>query len=148
MVEEFRRILIPTDGSEYTMLAARKGVGLARLLGAKVTAIYVVDEGAFSAIPPDSLVTDVLNILEGEGLRAVGQVREIGEEIGVDVETRIVRGTPAREIVEAAEDHDLIVMGTLGRTGLSHFLLGSVAEAVMRQAPCPVMLIRAPKESE
>ncbi|MCK4718510.1 MAG: universal stress protein, partial [Thermoplasmata archaeon] len=51
-------------------------------------------------------------------------------------------GSQAHAIVEEAKEHDLIVMGTLGRTGLGRLLLGSVAERVMRHAPCPVMLIR------
>jgi nucleotide-binding universal stress UspA family protein len=141
-MEEFRKILIPTDGSEYTMAAVRKGLSLARLINAEVTALYVIDESTFSGIPPDSLITDVYSLLQQEGERAVSAVKEMGEAMGVRVTTKIRSGVPAPEIVEEAEEHDLIVMGTLGRTGLDKLLLGSVAERVVRHAPCPVMLIR------
>ncbi len=141
-MEEYKRILIPTDGSEYTMEAVKKGLSLAKLIGAEVTALYVIDESAFAAIPPDALITDIYNLLRKEGEEAVNRVKKMGEEMGVPVKTKIVEGVPAQAIVEEAEDHDLIVMGTLGRTGLGRLLLGSVAERVVRHAPCPVMVVR------
>ncbi len=145
MVEEFNRILIPTDGSEYTLEAVKKGLNLAKLVNAEATAIYVVDESAFSGIPADSMITDVYSVLENEGQSAIDTVVEMGERMGIEVSSRLVHGTPAREIVAEAKDHDIIVMGTLGRSGLEHLLLGSVAEQVVRHAPCPVMLIRTPR---
>ena len=145
MVEEFNRILIPTDGSDYTLEAVKKGLSLAKLVNAEVTAIFVVDESAFSGIPADSMITDVYSILENEGQAAIDTVVEMGERMGVVVSSRIVHGTPAREIVAEAKGHDIIVMGTLGRGGIEHLLLGSVAEQVVRHASCPVMLIRMPK---
>jgi len=145
MVEEFNRILIPTDGSEYTLAAVKKGLSLAKLVNAEVTAIFVVDESAFSGIPADSMITDVYSILDNEGQTAIDTVVKMGERMGVVVSGRVVHGAPARTIVDEAKDHDIIVMGTLGRSGLEHLLLGSVAEQVVRHAPCPVMLIRMPK---
>lgn len=147
-MKEFRRILIPTDGSEYTLPAVRKGLSLARIIDAEVTALYVIDESSFSGIPPDSLITNVFSLLQREGERAVNAVKELGDVMGVSVTTRIRRGVPAQEIIEEAEAHDLIVMGTLGRTGLDRLLLGSVAERVVRHASCPVMLIRVRPERE
>ena len=141
-MENFKRILIPTDGSEYSHTAIEKGISLAKLVNAEVTAIYVVDQTAFAAVPPDSLVTDLYTILKKEAEAAVGKVKDIGEREGVKVTTQIVDGSPAEEIVNAAEEHDIIVMATLGHTGLAKLLLGSVAEKVVRHAPCPVMLIR------
>jgi nucleotide-binding universal stress UspA family protein len=63
---------------------------------------------------------------------------------GLTVDTIIVQGTPFREIVEVAKTKqvDLIIMGTHGRTGMTHLLMGSVAERVVRLAPCPVMVTR------
>lgn len=146
MVEEFNRILIPTDGSDYTLAAVKKGLSLAKLVNAEATAIYVVDESAFSGIPADSMITDVYSVLETEGQAAIDAVVEMGERMGIEVSSRLVHGTPAREIVAEAKGHDIIVMGTLGRSGLEHLLLGSVAEQVVRHAPCPVMLIRTPQQ--
>jgi nucleotide-binding universal stress UspA family protein len=64
----------------------------------------------------------------------------------VKVTPRIEEGSPSRKIVELSSEHDLIVMGTLGRTGFSKLLLGSVAERVVRFAKCPVLVVRATGE--
>ncbi|MCK4718362.1 MAG: universal stress protein, partial [Thermoplasmata archaeon] len=94
-MEEFKKILIPTDGSEYTREAIQKGLSLAKLIGAKVTAIYVMDQSAFAAIPPDSLMNDLHGLLQNEGEEAVAHVKEMGDEMGVEVATKILEGSPA-----------------------------------------------------
>ena len=75
---------------------------------------------------------------------AVEQVRKKGEAMGVPVRTMVKEGRPGEEIIKASGYHDLIVMGTLGRTGVRHLLLGSVAEKVVRHAACPVLVVRIP----
>jgi nucleotide-binding universal stress UspA family protein len=139
----FKRILIPTDGSEYTKAAIAKGLELAKLMNAEVTAMYVVDQTSFINFPMDSTMVSVYSLLEKEGKEAVEYVRKEGEKIGVKVETIVEEGSPVRKIVDASKNFDLIVMGTLGRTGFSKLLLGSVAERVVRYADCPVMVVRA-----
>lgn len=139
----FKKILIPTDGSEYTKAAISKGLELAKLMNAEVTAMYVVDQTSFINFPMDSTMVSVYSLLEKEGKEAVEYVRKEGEKIGVKVETVVEEGSPARKIVDASKNFDLIVMGTLGRTGFSKLLLGSVAERVVRYADCPVMVVRA-----
>lgn len=140
----FNRILIATDGSEYTKPAIEKGIRLAKICGAKVTAIYVVDQTTFINFPMDSTIVNVYSLLEKEGKEALEYVKERGAALGVEVETRMEEGSPVRKIVEASKDFDLIVMGTLGRTGVSKLLLGSVAERVLRYAKCPVLVVRSP----
>ncbi len=71
-----------------------------------------------------------------------------GEAENIDVRTIVEEGAPADEIIKASKAYDLIVMGTLGRTGLSHLLMGSVAEKVVRFAHCPVMVIRTVESTE
>jgi len=138
----FKHILVPTDGSEYTRAAISKGLELAKLMGADVTALYVVDQTSFINFPMDSTVVSVYSLLEKEGKDAVDYVKSEGEKLGVKVEVSIVEGAPARKIVEASATHDLVVMGTLGRTGFSKLLLGSVAERVIRFARCPVLVVK------
>jgi nucleotide-binding universal stress UspA family protein len=142
----FNKILIPTDGSEYTKAAIGKGLELARLLGANVTAFYVVDQTSFINFPMDSTIVSVYSLLEKEGKEAVENVKQEGEKIGVRVDAIVEEGSPVRKIVDSSRFHDLIVMGTLGRTGVSKILLGSVAERVVRYAYCPVLVVRAMKE--
>jgi nucleotide-binding universal stress UspA family protein len=122
-----RRILFPTDFSHASREAGRTAVSMAQQFGAHLTILYVV--------PP---VTDPS---PSEGLGALAA--ELAP--GMAVATEVAAGIPARKIVEHARRHgiDLIVMGTHGRTGLSRALLGSVAEAVVRRAPCRVLTVPA-----
>ena len=142
----FKRILIPTDGSEYTKAAIAKGIALAKQMGAQVTAMYVVDQTSFINFPMDSTIVSVYSLLEKEGKDAIDFVVQEGEKAGIKVNTLIEEGSPSRKIVDASKNFDLIVMGTLGRTGISKILLGSVAEKVIRFAQCPVLVVRSETE--
>jgi len=142
----FKKILIPTDGSEYTKAAVRKGLEMAKATGGEVTALYVVDQTSFINFPMDSTIVSVYTLLEKEGEEAMEFVKKEAEALGVKVTTRIEEGSPSRKIVDLSADHDLVVMGTLGRTGFSKLLLGSVAERVVRFAKCPVLVVRSPGE--
>ncbi len=144
-MEEMRKILIATDGSEYTKEAVSTGLHLAKILGAEVTALYVIDQTSFVSFPIDSSIVSVYSLLENEGKRAVEEVRKEGEDQGVKVATVVVEGSPTRKIVEMAANFDLVVIGTLGRSALSKLFMGSVAERVTRYAPCPVLVVRSRK---
>lgn len=144
-MEEIRKILIATDGSEYTKEAVTTGLKLAKVLGAEVAALYVIDQTSFVSFPIDSSVVSVYSLLENEGKRAVEDVKKEGEAMGVKVTPVVAEGSPTRKIVEMAEDFDLVVIGTLGRSAISKLFMGSVAERVTRYAPCPVLVVRARK---
>lgn len=141
-LDEIKRILIATDGSEYTKEAVSKGLHLAKILGADVTALYVIDQTSFVSFPIDSSIVSVYSLLENEGKRAVDEVKKEGELEGIKVTPVVVEGSPTRKIVEMAADFDLVVIGTLGRSALSKLFMGSVAERVTRYAPCPVLVVR------
>ncbi len=139
----YKNILIPTDGSEIAEQAVEHGVRLAKALNAKVYGLYVIDISAFAGIPTEAVWESMRVLLEEEGKKALASVKKLAEELGVDYETIIKEGIPAEEIVNVAKEKnvDLIVMGTAGRTGLDRFLLGSVAEKVVRTSSCPVMVV-------
>ncbi len=139
----FNNILVPTDGSEYTKAAVRKAMELAKLSGGKVTALYVLDQTILTNMPMDTAVMNVYNTLEKEGKEAVDFVRDLGAQEGVEVEVLIKEGTPVKVILDESANYDVIVMGTLGRTGMSKLLMGSVAERVVRASQCPVLVVRA-----
>lgn len=141
-MDEMKRILIATDGSEYTKEAVSTGLRLAKILGAEVTALYVIDQTSFVSFPIDSSIVSVYSLLENEGKRAVDEVKKEGEQQGIKVTPVVVEGSPTRKIVEMAADFDLVVIGTLGRSAISKLFMGSVAERVTRYAPCPVLVVR------
>jgi nucleotide-binding universal stress UspA family protein len=142
MSELFKKILIATDGSKYSQGAAREGLELARFHGAKVFALYVIDTRALNVATGMPVPGSLYTVLENEGKRAVDQVKQMAP--GADVETFVLAGYPGSTIVEFAQDNgiDLIVMGTLGKSGIEALLLGSVADRVIRHAPCPVLVVK------
>ena len=142
----YKRILIPTDGSEYTKVATMHGLEMAKLTGAKVTALFVIDDDVYMnkswgpSLP--MTVSDLTPALEDEGKKAVDLIHSEGEKIGVKVTTRIESGSPAKIIIQDSKNFDMVVMGTLGRSGISKLVLGSVAGKVIGSAECPVLVVR------
>ena len=146
--EFYRNIVIATDGSENSKKAISYGIGIARLSGATVHTLYVVDTSTFSSIPMDGGWEEMYEVLRKEGERAVSKVKKLGEASGVNVRDAVLEGHPSSEIITFAENNnvDLIVVGTLGKTGLDRFLMGSVAEKVMRSSKIPVLIVRGEEQ--
>ncbi|AGI48065.1 Universal stress protein UspA-related nucleotide-binding protein [Thermoplasmatales archaeon BRNA1] len=141
----FTKILLPTDGRVYTSAAIGKGIELAKISGGTITALYILDQSVYSNMPMDAAIVNVYQTLEKEGHDAMDYVRKKAEEAGVQFEEKIVEGVPAATINSLSADYDIVVMGTLGRTGVSKALMGSVAEKVIEGAKCPVMVVRPSK---
>ncbi len=143
----YEKILIATDGSEYTKNAVDYGIDLAKSTGAKLSAIYVVDTAAFASIPMDAAWESMYELLKQEGDLAIKYVTERAQVEGLEVEGNLIEGHPADEIIRYSEKNSisLIVMGTLGKSGLDRFLLGSVAEKVVRNSKIPVLVVRGKK---
>ena len=142
----FKKILVPTDGSDFTRSAIYTAIDMARTFGGKITALYVIDHTLFMNAPVDSAIASVYSVLKKEGEDAVNFVKTEAEKQNVEVETKILDGSPAKTIIEEGAGHDLIVMGTLGRTGVSKLLMGSVAEKVLRHSKTKVMIVRTEAE--
>jgi universal stress protein A len=140
---EFHQILAPTDFSEYSQQAIQYARELAQKFGATLVLLHVVELPPYpiEGLPPSQLGGTLLDELEQQATRDLAQL--LPKEAEVKVVRRVVVGIPYRKIVEVAEAEkvDLIVMATHGRTGLSHLVVGSVAERVVRTAPCPVLTI-------
>ena len=143
-----RRILCPLDFSRFSRHALEQAVALARESGAVVSALHV-----FSLAPVADVVLAVVPASGGPERRAaperaalLSELREFTGEVdsaGVTLRTAIDEGDPVVRILDHAVDEaaDLIVMGTHGRAGFERLLLGSVAEKVLRKAPCPVLTV-------
>jgi nucleotide-binding universal stress UspA family protein len=133
-------VVLATDGSASVARATAVALDLARRFGAEVHALYVVEESDVAAAPED--VRDRLReALEADGETALGDVREAS---GQAITTAVREGRPASEIGTHAREHDadLVAVGTRGRHGEHRFVLGSVAEAVVRNCPVPVLTVR------
>ena len=139
----FEKILAATDGSEHGLRAAKVAVELAKISGGKVYAIYVADTQRTAHLPDDMLLFSIKELLLKEGKEAIKQVQELAEKSGVDFDGVVVEGNPGDEIIRHAKDGDMnvIIVGAVGRTGLDKFLLGSVAEKVVRNSSIPVLTV-------
>ncbi|AKJ37199.1 universal stress protein UspA2 [Methanosarcina barkeri CM1] len=147
--KSYDKIMIATDGSKQVEKAIEAAVQLAKITGARLYSVYVIASAGYT--PRNFGWEESLReILEAEAKKAVTFVEEAGKVSGVKVEPVILEGHPADRIMKFAEqeDMDLIVMGTLGRTGLNRFLLGSIAENVVRHSKTPVMVVKGEAENE
>ena len=138
-----KTILVPTDFSEHSEKAVQYGAELASKFGAALHLLHTVDTtpvlygegGAFPFESAEEIVAVAAKQLDQIEVESLGKERLV---------RRACQGTPFVEIVRYAKENnvDLIVLGTHGRGAIAHMLLGSVAEKVVRKAPCPVLVVR------
>jgi nucleotide-binding universal stress UspA family protein len=141
------RFLVPLDFSESANLALDYAITLAGKLGARLTLLHVIQSLPLGGVDMGVTVPlAYLQDLEAEIRRSLASCLERVTAAGLEGDMVMVHGVPFHEIIEMAKTQqiDLIVMGTHSRTGLQHMLLGSVAEKVVRLAPCPVLVARQP----
>jgi nucleotide-binding universal stress UspA family protein len=146
-MEEFRKILVPVDGSELSTKALVKALRLSKAFGSEITVIHVTEPTDISLGAPvmggsEMSVIMLQNVTLKEGKKVISTAKALAKKHGVSIRVLKRDGHASNEIINASRDFDLIVMGTHGRGGLAHLLIGSVAEKVARHAYCPVLLIR------
>lgn len=145
-MKPFKRILVPVDFSPHSREAIQYAADLSRRYEASLTLVHVYQPVSY--VLPDGFVLYTSAQLASMLSKFEEHLTEAKEEAeaagGLRVETKLLEGVAFAEIVSFAQEsgYDLIVMGTHGRTGLMHALLGSVAERVIRKAPCPVLTVR------
>ncbi|MDF0591008.1 universal stress protein [Candidatus Methanocrinis natronophilus] len=143
----FERIMIATDGSKQSERAAEVGIELARLSGGEITIVYVADTGRLSHLPEDMAIASIRSLLIKEGEDATGYVEEMATRAAVSSTKMVIEGNPSEELLKLSSQSgfDVLVMGSVGRTGLDKFLLGSVAEKVVRNSRVPVLTVPGEK---
>jgi len=140
-----QHVLVPIDFSATADRALAYAIALAQQLQARLTLLHVLD---MTPVTMDEMTPGVvatyLDDLETDAQHLLQASRERVQGAGLQGESLLVQGTPTQTIVDTAGEQgvDLIIMGTHGRTGLAHVFLGSVAEHVVRQGPCPVLVVR------
>ncbi len=145
MEASIKKIILATDFSDISKDASSHALLLAKNYKAELKALHVFDISALSIPSHDYLATDV--VVEGldETIqRGKDALKELAKSFDLEVETIFTEGDPRHEIVRVAEElnADLIVLGTHGYSGWKRFTIGSVAELVVRHAPCAVLTIR------
>ena len=146
-----RRLLVPTDFTETSRRAYDLALELASRLRAEVVLVhcYAINAGGISpygVLLPEPADTE----LRESAQRSLDAWADAGDDAGVPVSTRLLSNVPALGIAECIEKEgaDLVVMGTHGRRGLARVALGSVAAAVLRTAPVPVLTVRGGDDAD
>jgi nucleotide-binding universal stress UspA family protein len=143
----FKKILVPTDGSELATNAALRAVPLARLSGAGLVVVYVQGVYPYSGVGSANTAGIQAYIAAGqaEGMQAVERIAAVAKAEGVAIEHLVTENDQvAQGIVDAAQsaNADLIAMGSHGRSGLAKLMLGSVAAKVLALSPVPVLIFK------
>ncbi|MFP4654266.1 MAG: universal stress protein [Methanohalobium sp.] len=144
MTVKYNKLLIATDGSDNSKNAVQSGIKLAKSTGAKVYAVYVIQPVSVAAgrKGPD-WVKAAKDMMKEDGEKATWYVEKKGNEENLDVEPVILDGDPGDEIIKFADKNeiDLIVIGTRGLSGIKRFMVGSVADKVVRHSEKEVLVI-------
>lgn len=152
--DNINRILIAVEDSPYSDQAIHYGFLLAKKLGSKIAIIHADDIPVSTPYIADPLLSEtpmmipeIMEIQEEAAKNLFSRIKkQYGEEVEITTFTKV--GRVQDEILAAAEEYkaDLIILGTHGRTGLDHFISGSVSESVARKAKCPVLIIPKPEK--
>ncbi|AKB34734.1 Universal stress protein [Methanosarcina siciliae C2J] len=140
----YRKILLATDDSESARKAADAALELAHLSGAKIYAVYVIDRSIYSSVPEDLEWEEAMYTRFRElGKEAVSYMEKAAKDTDLQVESVLLEGHPAEEIVNFAEKNgmDLIIIGSLGKSKVERFLIGSISEKVIRNSKVPVLVV-------
>lgn len=148
----FRKILVPTDGSDVSLVGALRALPLAKLASATIAVVYVQDVYAFAGIGQANTAGRQRDMAapRAQATAAIDRICDEAKAAGVAFETLMVEDDqPARGIVSAAQTSgaDLIVMSSHGRTGVAKLVLGSVATKVLALSPVPVLIIKTGPEA-
>lgn len=145
---QLNRILVPVDFSDFGKHALRYGCEFARRFGSDLHLLHVVED-IYPMVPEAGMMLpvqgDYLAELQTSARKALEKIPEADWSHGLaDIIRHVSTGPPFLEIIRYAKEHDidLIVVGTHGRSGLVHMLMGSVAEKIVRKSPCPVLTVR------
>ena len=149
MIHMYKRILVPTDGSDTAILGLREAIKLAKDQNALIRIIHVVDELVIAspdlyAVMPANLIGN----LREAGETILARARAMVQEAGIDADTQLIEafgGRAGEHVLKVARQWpaEIIVCGTHGRRGLRRIVLGSDAEYIVRRSPVPILLLRA-----
>ena len=139
----YKKILVPTDGSEFAKKAQKHALFLAKASGAEIVAVSVTENNFVNGLPLDDEVYQLNQILKERSEENLKEFDELNDNNDLKITHIIREGSPAKVILEVAkeEDIDLIVMGSSGKSGFDRFIMGSVADKVVNSAKCAVLVV-------
>jgi nucleotide-binding universal stress UspA family protein len=149
----FKKILVPTDGSEMALQAAKYALALAEKFGSEITLIHVIQNyyslPAFSMPDTVTIPLSVMQDLDANGKLILANTQAVFSGFTGQVSTLLEYGPPGKQIIDIAVEgnYSLIIMGRRGISGVTELLLGSVSNHIVHYAPCPTLIVKG-TESE
>ncbi len=140
----FSKILVPVDGSDNSHRALEAALLLSEKLGAKVTAIHVMEDIPVLHIQSEKLLRELLDAYKKESQLILSKCSDIATKKGLSISTKLLQGSPGSTIIDFCEKEkcDIIVMGSRGMGKFKELILGSVSSKVVHHSRCPVLVIR------
>ncbi len=146
----YGKVIIPTDGSEYSLVSVKEGLELARSLNIPAVAVHVIPPyhpgKAFGRYRIEELghrcLNEMVKILKDRGDSILSEVKNLAGEMDVELETNTFEGRVYEKICELAEDEDIIYISSHGLSGISSYLLGSTTERVLKHSNADVAVVR------
>lgn len=140
----FSKVLVPIDGSDNSFRALDAALLLSEKLGAKVTAIHVMEDIPVLHIQSEKLLRQLLDSYKKESQKILLKCSEISARRGLSIDTKLLQGNAGSIILDFCEKekYDTIVMGSRGMGKFKELVLGSVSNKVIHHSSCPVMIIR------
>lgn len=140
----FSKILVPIDGSDNSFRALDAALLLSEKLGAKVTAVHVMEDVPVLHIESEKLLRKLLEDYKKENQLILTKCSEIANNKGIKIETKLLQGNPSSVIIDYCENEkqDIIIMGSRGMGKFKELVLGSVSNKVLHHSSCPVMIVR------
>jgi nucleotide-binding universal stress UspA family protein len=140
----FSKVLVPIDGSDNSFRALDAALLLSEKLGAKVTAIHVMEDIPVLHIQSEKLLRQLLDSYKKESQKILLKCSEISARKGLSIDTKLLQGNAGSIILDFCEKekYDTIVMGSRGMGKFKELVLGSVSNKVIHHSSCPVMIIR------
>lgn len=137
----YDRVILPTDGSECAMKGVEEGLEMAADLDIEVLSIYVIDSSEYEGLHHESIKSSVKGGFKEKGKKALEKVKKAAKEKDVELKTKLLKGTPYKEITSAAEENDIIYISTHGLSGFTHLFLGSTTERVLKNTDNTVAVV-------
>ncbi len=138
----YERVIIPTDGSECAEAGEREGIEMARNLGIKAVAIYVVDINEYEGVHHHSIRDSARAGFKEKGKRALNSLKKYASKKDVKLELKMREGKPYAVITDLATEKDIIYMSSHGASGFTKMFLGSTTDKVLKNAKCTVAVIK------
>jgi len=132
----YRRVILPTDGSDLAMEGVREGMKLAAALEVPATAIYVIE------MKNIRISEKIKESLKETAKRSLKQVEVLAEEMDVELESKMMKGEPYEEICEYAQEDDVIYISSHGMSGFRELFLGSTTNRILQHADCTVSVVK------